>query len=97
MLPDQRLRPILLVSYQRKYYQNAHGVRTTWDENIRYRRLNTQMLAYGPVYRDELGVFEVKADATIPKDVLLDQVPLNHERFSKYCRGIEHSGLFIGF
>lgn len=73
--------PKLIVKYNRNYFQ-LEKVRITIDQNISYKRYNSNLL-----YNDEDIIVEIKADNKIDRDYILNLLPFQRTRFSKYSRG----------
>ena len=78
------LKPTLLVSYSREYFL-FKGLRITFDTNIRYSDLRTNISK--PVY-DEECVMEIKTSSEISDDYIEKIIQHPTARFSKYARGM---------
>lgn len=73
--------PKLTVKYNRSYLQ-LEKVRITIDENISYQKYNSNIF-----YNDEDIIVEIKANNELSKDYILNLLPFQRIRFSKYSRG----------
>ena len=73
--------PKLIVSYNRDYLQ-LEKVRITIDENISYQKHNSKIF-----YNDEDIIVEIKANNEVNRDYILNLLPFQRTRFSKYSRG----------
>lgn len=95
------LEPKLIISYNRAAFFDRYrsDLRITLDRNIKYRSqclgLQENRLKGKYVIPPTMMILEVKFDETIPRWICtcLNQLDLQVQRFSKYCEGVERSGL----
>ena len=83
----ENLKPVLHISYKRKYYNSIYG-RITFDTDIKYAKVNDNLLKKPPNIYDDLNVLEVKNNNKFDKFKVMQFLNLKEARFSKYCRGI---------
>ena len=87
-----RLRPKIVVSYQREYFK-VGPLRVTIDSGITYRSVGYRL---GIICADPESVMEVKASIDCGEDAIENTIRYPTSRFSKYSRGIIASG-FVGY
>jgi len=73
--------PKLFVKYNRSYLR-LEKVRITIDENISYRKYGSNMF-----YNDDDIIVEIKSNINLSRDYILNLLPFQRIRFSKYSRG----------
>jgi len=97
-LIEEILIPVLLVVYDRKYYESAHGIRITIDRNIKFHQSNSHefiadtIKATYPQY-----IMELKFPPALKNVVgsLLRKSHLTPKRHSKYMVGLATFGQVI--
>ena len=92
MIATQRISPLTLVSYVRRYFGHDSGKRFTVDHDITYRRVHRfdlETLSVGATVRDDMLALEMKAEDTIPNMNFAEAVPMTRIRFSKFARSLE--------
>lgn len=95
------LEPKLIISYNRAAFFDRHrrDLRITLDRNIKFRSqclsLEKNRLKGRYVIPPTMMILEVKFDETIPQWIssCLNRLDFQVQRFSKYCEGVERSGL----
>ncbi len=77
--------PTIKISYLREYYL-LNNIRITLDYDIIYSSVNTKK-----IIRDiDSLILELKSKSIVNTDFLLNLVPMNRLRCSKYCNGINN-------
>lgn len=77
-------RPIIEISYIREYY-NIGKFRLTLDNQIKYKAFKGNSFSY-----DNLSlILEIKTNSLNTIDEQFKIIPMQRNRFSKYCQGIE--------
>lgn len=79
-----KLRPSLQVTYERSYFW-SQGLRLTFDINIAYRNLRSQLSV---IKRDNECVMEIKVPFDCNDDYVEKFFSYPSSRFSKYSRGL---------
>ena len=79
-----KLRPSLQVTYERSYFW-SQGLRLTFDINIAYRNLRSQLSV---IKRDNECVMEIKVPFDCNDDYVEKFFSYPSSRFSKYARGL---------
>ncbi len=83
------LKPKILVTYNRESYKTDHGLRITFDENLKYRdqNLNFNKKKNDKIYfkGDHNIIMEIKADGVLPLWLVkkLSELKLYPQQFSK--------------
>ena len=77
----------IIVLYQRSYFI-LKNIRITFDENIKYFKINSSIEA-----NENYNVMEIKTQDMNSKDYLNKLIPYPRRRFSKYSRGCEFLNL----
>ena len=79
--------PKLNVTYKRVYYK-VNSIRLTIDKEIRYKKIKFKKIIPF-VVKDNLNVVELKYKNENQDQIILNSVPFQFNRFSKYCRRTE--------
>jgi hypothetical protein len=85
------LRPVSLVTYERRYFANELGYRATIDTGIRYARVTAfdgRRLVTSPLVADPDGVLELKTPMQLEPLEFAENLPLTRMRFSKYAQSL---------
>ena len=92
-----KLRPVLKVSYKRKYFLSEKLGRITLDENIVYQKVSWKkflnMFNCYYSYNDNNLIVEHKIESNL-KQIDNQFIPLIKTRYSKYCEGIKCLSIF---
>ena len=92
LIATQRIRPLSLVSYVRRYFGDHSGKRFTVDHEITYRRVHRfdlQTLTLGATVREDMLALEMKAEDTVANMNFAEAIPMTRVRFSKFSRSLE--------
>lgn len=85
-----KMQPVLLVSYQRQYFQSFDKkFRITLDSDVQYRKPNN-LLVQDCAYQDIGYVLEFKYSKTLDMQAkkVIEQFPGRVTKFSKFARGM---------
>lgn len=85
------LRPVSLVTYERRYFVNEAGYRATIDTQIQYARVTAfdhRRLVSSPLVADPDGVLELKTQMLRAPLEFAENLPLTRMRFSKYAQSL---------
>jgi len=92
-----RLKPVLKVSYKRKYFLSEKLGRITLDENIVYQKISWKKFLntfnYYHYKNDSNLIVEHKIESNL-KQIDNQFIPLIKTRYSKYCEGIKCLSIF---
>ena len=91
-IPFTSLIPISVVKYKRKYYRNSKNIRLTVDKPIYYSKFNnvTDNCAW---LKDTSYVFEFKTNSDLHSELIMQNIPYQNTKFSKYARSVEFLGI----
>lgn len=85
---NERLIPLIKVTYLRDYYECKFG-RVTLDTKITYQKINNNLNIISNKISDKNNVFELKSNnMNFDKYKFFNFIDMNEIRNSKYCNGI---------
>ncbi len=80
-------KPILIVSYSRKYFEDAKNNRITIDSNLSYKKLDNNLNLISNYYSSS-NIIELKNDLLNFSEIEYNFLENFRVRFSKYCDAV---------
>ena len=90
-LRGKPLFPIVVVQYQRQYFQNGQRYRFTLDSRIVYSKLSKNF-SYLNKKIDYSNILELKIGPATDTSIAVKRYADLHTRFSKYCEAVKSFG-----
>ena len=87
-LRGEKLIPVVVVTYQRQYFQNTKHHRFTLDSKIVYSNISRTFKYLNRTF-DYTNILELKINTNIDSSIAMNDYADLQTRFSKYCEAVK--------